>query len=305
MKPIDIIVPYVNCWDPQWMELAKKHIGCIEYNRVRDLGSLRYFFRGVEQNMPWINNVILVLQSESQIPEWLNTKHPKLRIVYHRDYIPKRYLPTFNSNVIELFYHRIKGLTRRFILANDDTVAIKPLTPTDFFDGDKIVYGHSEKVENWRPSNIESNFAKTVENSSIAAGIITGKNNRPFYKDFHIFMPELKYVYKLAWKRYSNGIRRSIKKSYVRMPKNITHLTFYYVAKELGLIKDDRNFRLGLLRIPDGAIPDKIIDALIKSETRVCCLNDQFIKTTDPVAKNTIQNSLHHFLPNKSKFELD
>ena len=304
MKPIDIVVPYVNCWDPEWSKLASKYVGTIEYNRVRDLGTLRYFFRGVEKNMPWIHNVYLVLQSESQIPTWLNINHPKLKIVYHRDYIPKKYLPTFNSNVIELFYHRIKGLTRQFILANDDTIAIRPLKETDFFCDGKIVYGPSDRVSPMIIADESSAFVKTIKNTSIAAGVITGKYDSPFYKDYHLFMPYFKKVYRYCWKRYSAGIRHSFMNSRIRSIRNITHLLFYFVGRELDLYKIDLDYKPGLLRLTDGSDIEKIIYALEVTGSSICCLNDMFQLTSDRIASNTICKSLDHFLPNRSEFEL-
>ncbi|WP_407192009.1 hypothetical protein [Citrobacter freundii] len=32
-----------------------------------------------------------------QIPSWIDTKNKKLNIVFHKDFIPEEYLPTFNS----------------------------------------------------------------------------------------------------------------------------------------------------------------------------------------------------------------
>ena len=51
----------------------------------------------------------------------------------HRDFIPAEYLPTFNSNTIELNIHRIEGLADRFVLFNDDTFLTRGCRPEDFF----------------------------------------------------------------------------------------------------------------------------------------------------------------------------
>ncbi len=63
--------------------------------------------------------------------------HPKLHIVKHEDYIPKEFLPAFNSHVIEMYLHRIKGLSERFVYFNDDMFMIRPLCQTDFFKDGK------------------------------------------------------------------------------------------------------------------------------------------------------------------------
>jgi hypothetical protein len=302
MKPIDIIVPFVNPWDPSWMKLASEYAGWIPYERVRDLGTLRYFFRGVDKNMPWINNVYLVLQSESQIPEWLNTDNPKLNIIYHEDYIPKEFLPTFNSNVIELFYHRIKSLSDHFIIANDDTIAISSLEPSDFFIDNKVVGGYSECIENWKSDG--TLFSKTVENCCKFTGMFTRKNNRPFYKSYHLFSPQLKGLHEIFWKKYEPEILETIADSRLRSEKNISHLVFFFIAKEIGLYETDPNYREGLLRIKDGTNPDTLIKILLKQKSKMCCMQDEFKMTPDDVARKIVQLPLHHFLPDKSSFEI-
>jgi hypothetical protein len=45
-------------------------------------------------------------------------------------------LPTFNSNVIESYLHRLPGLSERFLYFNDDYYLGAPLAPTDLFAAD-------------------------------------------------------------------------------------------------------------------------------------------------------------------------
>ena len=67
------------------------------------------------------------------LPAWLNTDNEKLVIVNHRDYIPGKYLPTFNANTIEMNFHRIPGLSEQFVYFNDDMFLGRPVRPEDFF----------------------------------------------------------------------------------------------------------------------------------------------------------------------------
>ena len=43
----------------------------------------------------------------------------------HEDFIPHKYLPTYNSRAIEFNVHRIKGLEEKFVLFNDDMFILK------------------------------------------------------------------------------------------------------------------------------------------------------------------------------------
>lgn len=131
---IDYVFPYVDNTDPEWVKEYNKYssnsIGT-EAARFRDFGTLKCVFRGIEEHLPWINNVYLLVATKSQVPEWLNTN--KVKVVYHKDFIPEEYLPTFNSSCIELFLHRIPGLEEHFIYGNDDFFIYKDLQPEDFF----------------------------------------------------------------------------------------------------------------------------------------------------------------------------
>lgn len=303
MKPIDIIVPYVNPWDPEWLKTTATYGISVAYNRVRDLGTLRYFFRGVETNMPWIHNVYLVLQSESQIPSWLNANHPKLKIVYHRDYIPKKFLPTCNSSVIEMFFYKIKGLTKHFIIANDDMVAIRPLEPTDFFRDGKVVVGPVERTEFWR-SDTDGIFMKSIERCSELAGSFTKKHNRPYYRSYHLFYPHIKSMHKACWTRYKRELLKALSHSRVRKKTNVCQTLFYFIYMELGLYECDHNYKSGLIRAEDGSDPEKMLEYLCDSQSKICCMQDEFRLTNDALAQQILQFPLHHFLPDKSLFEI-
>lgn len=99
--------------------------------RYRDMGLLRYWFRSVEKNAPWVNKVFFV--TCGQKPEWLNEHNPKLVLVNHDDFIPSEYLPTFNSPSIENNLHRIPTLSEQFVLFNDDMYLLKPVDSGFFF----------------------------------------------------------------------------------------------------------------------------------------------------------------------------
>lgn len=138
MKEIDFVVTWVDMDDPAWQEVFTKYSGRSrsEKNgvvdaRFRDYGFLRYWFRGIEQFAPWVRKIHFV--TSGQKPEWLDESNPKLHLVSHEEFIPKEYLPTFNSVVIERFMHRIPGLAEQFVYFNDDMHIIRPLSPERFF----------------------------------------------------------------------------------------------------------------------------------------------------------------------------
>lgn len=160
---IDFILPWVDGSDPNWIAEKAKHKkadvnassapDAISECRYRDNGLLKYWFRGVEKFAPWVNHVFFV--TCGQKPEWLNEGHPKLILVNHRDYIPHQFLPTFNSSVIEMNFHRIDGLSEHVVFFNDDFFLVKPINEEVFFRNGlpvldtKIVYPSKSCCHNW------------------------------------------------------------------------------------------------------------------------------------------------------------
>jgi hypothetical protein len=156
--PIDVILPWVDAADSEWDKLRQQYSIKIEevqknstsITRFESWDNLRYVFRGIEKCMPWINKVFFV--TYGHLPSFLNPECPKLRIVNHKDYIPEKYLPTFNSNTIEINYHRIGELSENFILFNDDLFPIQPIKETYYFKNNCVC---DEAVERALCPNIQ------------------------------------------------------------------------------------------------------------------------------------------------------
>ena len=133
--PIDFVIAWVDGSDPEWQKKKMAYAGTdvtdARVERYRDWELLRYWFRGVEAFTPWVNRVWFIC--DQPVPGWLNTRHPKLRVLAHQDYIPHQYLPTFSSHPIELNMHRIPGLADHFVYFNDDTFLLRPLKQSFFF----------------------------------------------------------------------------------------------------------------------------------------------------------------------------
>lgn len=132
---IDFVVTWVDSTDPDWISDKMQYLDTNVNNnnnvRYRNWDTLRYWFRGVEQYAPWVHKIFFI--TYGHIPKWLNVNNPKLRIVKHSEYIPREYLPTFNSHVIENYMHLIPDLGNQFVYFNDDMFLIRSTLPTDFF----------------------------------------------------------------------------------------------------------------------------------------------------------------------------
>lgn len=142
---IDIVILWVDGSDPDWLEEKRKYLPPAQadsdsVNRYRDWGLLPYWFRGIEAFAPWVRRIHFV--TWGHVPAFLNLNAPKLHVVRHDEFIPREYLPTFNSHAIEMNIHRIPGLAEHFIYFNDDMFLLRPAAQTDFFrEGLPCTYG--------------------------------------------------------------------------------------------------------------------------------------------------------------------
>lgn len=131
---IDFIVLWLDSNDPKWRESyndyrPEKPIQ--DRARFRNWNIFHYWFRAVEEYAPWVNKVYLI--TNGKFPDWINSNCEKLVLVKHSDYIPDKYLPTFNAMTIELNLGRIEGLSEHFVFFNDDMFLNAPVKPEYYF----------------------------------------------------------------------------------------------------------------------------------------------------------------------------
>lgn len=209
-KTIDYVFPYVDCDDPQWIEEYNKYAPKkrnenkwgTDMQRFRSNDLLKYTFRSIEKNMPFIRKVHLIVMSDSQVPEWIN--RDTVDIIYHKDYIPERFLPTFNSNTIESFLARVPGLSDKFIYGNDDLFITSKCSETDFFSGDIPKY--TMKKREYIPTAPGDRLRYDDKK------LVTGKDDKMVYEVQHICMPYVMETIKEVYEANKKEIVDSIGK---------------------------------------------------------------------------------------------
>lgn len=224
MENIDLVVPYVDSSDPIWQELFNKYnpikdreVEAVNAkNRFRGQGDFfRFFFRGVAKNLPWIRKIHLLVQSESQVPAWIN--RDTVHVVLHEQFIPKSFLPTFNSCTIEMFLWNIPGLSEKFIYTNDDVFIINPVLKSQLFEDYKVI------IDIFNVTRMNSIYYKQVDNSY-----------KEIYRNLqpesvtvsHTIRPYLKSDMEICFKLHQDNILKSI--SQFREPKNFNVYLYTY-----------------------------------------------------------------------------
>ncbi len=210
---IDIVVLWVDGSDPAWQKekqfYEKKDKG-IEIEdardqRYRDFGLMPYWFRGMEENLDWIGKIFFV--TWGHVPKWLNTDHEKLEIVKHEDFIPKEYLPLFNSDAIEIFVKNIPGLSEQFLYFNDDWFLMQKTSVDRFYKNGlpKDILAFQPTVANesddTMPYIVLNNAMSLAHHFKKREGVKAHPNHY-----FHIGYPPLYFFYnllELAFPRYT------------------------------------------------------------------------------------------------------
>ena len=216
-QQIDLVIAYVNNKDTVWRNTYIDY--CAEnYLPEQMAGLIGARFGGVDfiyhhlqlanKNMPWINKIYLLLSNIEQIDK---SKLPSnCEIVLHEQFIPKQYLPTFNSTTIEMFLWNIPNLSEHFVYANDDMLPTGKLAPTDFFDFDT----NQIKI-NWREDkfvNDENVYSHQCNNNCKSLFREFGlKYNGIMLRPVHSYTPMIKSHCRYAFDLIQFDIFRNIK----------------------------------------------------------------------------------------------
>ena len=152
-RPIDIVYTWVDYDESMKMEITGQSI-----TPYVSLDELKYSIRSIFLFAPWFHHIYLVVR-DGQCPWWLNTEHPNITLVNHSEIIPKEYLPTTNSIVIEAHLHFIPSLSEQYLYLNDDVLLWNPVQSTVFFRNGKTIQTNSTVVssEYKQPMRIEKN----------------------------------------------------------------------------------------------------------------------------------------------------
>ena len=292
---MDIVITYVNGLDPVWQAEYAKHTNTpILEKRFRDWGTLKYLFRGIEKNMPFIRKVHLVVSGESQVPEWLNRN--EVNVVLHEDIIPEQLLPTFNCNPIEMHLHNIEDLDEEYLYFNDDIFPLKQCKATDFFCEVRGILGMSHHI-----FSIDM-FKKICRNSDHSARRALGlKPGLLFLRPQHICTPMLKSEVKALYDKIGDEIVGSM--TTTRSAKNLNQYLYldymYLKGRIINRRQPSRHFSMGV------ASPEKIESYLRNPKRALVCINDvQLSDNKYRAMHEMLHRTFEQVFPDKSKYEI-
>lgn len=300
--PIDFVIPYVDSKDYNWQILYKKvseRLGRpinLNSQRFRSWDNLYFIFRGIDKFMPWIRKVHLIVCAPSQIPGWLDQDN--VDIVYHRDIIPRKFRPTFNSCTIEMFLKNIPDLAEHFIYSNDDIFITSPCEKEDFF-----THGypnlHYRKVYY---SDTQNMFRHQCKNGlDMISRDFNVKCNGFIYKNTHSMVPMMRSTLDTVWDKHSGEIEDTITK--FRQEINVNQYIYsYYQYFDNKFV--DKTFPNMYTCFNDYSL-QQICNIIRKQFTEILCINDAGHNIRFSFYKEMLRRAFEFILPEKSKYELE
>lgn len=293
---MDAVITYVDGSDPLWQEDYCKKVNVPAMNkRYRDWGTLKYLLRGIENFLPFVENVFLLVSRESQVPEWVDRSN--LKIITHDQIMPSKSIPTFNSSMIEMFIHKIPGLSEQFLYFNDDMFPIRPCSEETFFPGGRPRIGFSLSLFSF------IDFKKLCRHSDALAKKALGKCTRsPFFvRPQHTCSPMLKSVCEEVYEKVEDDIMASL--TPVRDLSNYNQYLFldymYYSHKVKAKRLPAKYFSLGFTE------SEQIVAKIEKPGNKcLICINDAHIDEEKfERSKKVLTAAFEKLLPSKSRFE--
>lgn len=323
---IDFVILWVDPTDEKWIKEKNKYLnveGDKSNKRFRDFDNLKYLFRGIERFAPFVNKIFFV--TYGHLPKWLNKNNDRLVIVNHKDYIDEKYLPTFNSNVIELNLGNIDKLSEQFVLLNDDIFILNNLKEEDFFKSGKPNDFYIEYRKK-HPSNrgvimhknyfnilnkyfskeefVKNNKEKIINKEYGIKNLYNLKNkkNESFLDLYsaHLNQNLLKSTFNTLW-NYEYDLLDKASQNRFRANSDIGQMLCRYYNLLLGNFNPSKP--LGkYFEISNNN--KKIINAIKLQKYKLICINDANEGIDFEKCKNEINNALESVFNKKSSFEL-
>ena len=308
---IDLVYFWVDGNDPKWRAkhdaFCGKTSGTVEtngINRFANNDELKYSLRSVAMYAPWIRKIFII--TDDQVPVWLDTSNPKVKIIDHKDILPAESLPCFNSCLIGHYAYRTPGLAEHFLLGNDDTYINREVAPGDFFTSDGLPIVRLRRMyfrklrwsfrENVRKKTL-SNYRRTLERAS---QLVSDK-----FGHYYTGIPHhnINALLKSVCRDVAENIMRdefvANNKNHIRNDDDVQNVVFSYVAlaEKRGKLRYVTDKESMIVKIHK----DKHYERLDKFRPMLFCMNDS--EYANDSGRAMSKAYLEKRFPEKSEFE--
>lgn len=300
---IDFVITWIDDSDEKWLKskedtykkINNQSLVDARNSRYRDMECLKYWFRAVEKNAPWVNKIYFI--TANQRPEWLNTNNKKLVCVNHEDYMPKSCLPTFNSNAIEANIHKIDGLSEKFVYFNDDMFVINKTRKSDFFKknlpcdtmvlhpidprpndnkfyvkicNDLEIINKYFDFKEFRKRNFRKCISPKQGKRVIGTIVSCGYSSFRGFRGFHMPISYLKSTFEEVWKKEADILEKTMSFQFRNNIESVNHFLFQYWQFASGTFLQ-RNANIGKYIEIDNRDLEEVI---LTKKYKLVCIND-------------------------------
>lgn len=304
MEKIDMVMPCLlpnDSWYEQYAKVkGKEHPG-----RVRDLGILKYTLRSISKNLPWLNKLYIILFDESQVPEWLNRDCSRLQVVLHKDFIPKEHLPSFNSELVQMYMYKIPELSENIISIADDYIYFKPVPDTMYFKNEKCIHHPTQKIVQNYNTLTKAQFGKIEKNNYMFLNNYVHDGNMYHFWTYHLPIPLRKSFMEFMWHKFNKEFNKALANSPIRSDHNINIWLFYNFEEYFKMIIPDKIYNKypgRLYHLNDNYSEQNLRNEIKKNYIMSLNDGDGLNKRFDEV-KKSVNKVLSEYFPNKSEFE--
>ena len=329
MFDIDIVVLWVDGSDIEWQKSFNRYLPndkkCLDIgkNKYRDNGLLKYWFRGIERNAPWVRKIHFVTMG--QYPKWLDRSNPKIHLVNHSDFIDSKYLPLFNSSAIELNLHKIPDLSEHFIYFNDDFFLINKVMPSDYFSdigvpkdsaifrsipiseygklllNDEVLINSKIDRKKCFYDNKNKFFSLKYKKRIINNFFYSNKIDDAYLECCHYSRPLIKAAFEEGWKLFEKELLQTMKNRY-RTSNDNTFCVFRRLNMYNGnFVPVNNEYQRKLTDINKNI--ESICNNIRHCSVREIVINDSICNDYESRMKKVVE-AFDSILPEKSSFEL-
>lgn len=329
---IDFVVTWVNSDTVTWKNNFRVAKGSDNLNpeyigstRFREEINFKFWFRMVERNCPWVRYIYVVTNGE--FPEWLNKYSSKIKPIVHSDYIDSKFLPTFNSNAIELGLGKLPGLSENFVLFNDDMFVVKPIEKSFFFKQgfpvDEMIFYPMIPMTSFDHTMFNNMF---LFNKRFSKNKVFEKNNGKIFsihygrkliwqffaklvpgffgfRNPHVPIAYNKSMFNEAYKCFKLDAEQTTSHIF-RSDRDISHWLFRYYQLASGnwIVRSPK--KIGYISLNELNLKKilKVVNG--KSNTAVVCLNDDDSNVNNSTI-SIVNNKLQELYERKSDFEVN
>lgn len=306
---VDLVYLWVDSSDKKWQERKRNAFAAVTNQvqpeaagdeRFRDYGELRFSLRSVHEYVPWARHVYLV--TDQQIPDWLNTEHPKLQVIDHTELFgDDGRLPTFNSHAIGSRLHHIPGLSENYLYLNDDVMFGRPVGKNQFFYSNGLSKFFLSKAT---LPYTDAGFASPHEEARRNVVNLLEKEfgQTATQTFFHTAIPQRRMIMEELEGRYPDIFQTNLNSQF-RSPDDfeINSWLHNYYGYLQGMAMP-ASIRYDYFDLSDAGIAARMSKLLVSRDKDCFCVNDS--ANALPENQDFVSEWLQYYFPRPSPFEI-